>query len=99
MSLRQFRTAFRLSLAALCLAALLGPGAGLAADAPRPLLAKGQAPVPWWFGFKFNAASFPLCGGGADTRACLFGGTKQSYPKSEGFSQQFIFASPGQPLA
>jgi hypothetical protein len=56
-------------------------------DAPSPLL-KANAPVDWWFVFKFNAASFPGCGG--DQRACPFGGTVQPYKQ---FSQQFLYAS------
>jgi hypothetical protein len=43
--------------------------AGKPASAPAPLLKDGQ-PVEWWFGFKFNAGSFPGCGGAQ--RACLF---------------------------
>jgi hypothetical protein len=58
------------------------------ASAPTPLLKNGQ-PVDWWFVFKFNTKSFPGCGGGAQ-RACLFGGTVQSYTD---FSQQFAYAS------
>lgn len=56
--------------------------------APVPLLAPGQ-PVNWWFVFKFNAASFPECGGDVQ-RTCLFGGSVQPY---ESFSQQFVYAS------
>lgn len=55
---------------------------------PSPLLADGQ-PVDWWFVFKFNTESFPGCGSSAQ-RACLFGGTVQTY---KNFSQQFAFAS------
>jgi Deoxyribonuclease II len=55
---------------------------------PSPLLADGQ-PVDWWFVFKFNAESFPACGGSAQ-RACLFGGIVQKY---KNFGQQFAFAS------
>jgi hypothetical protein len=55
---------------------------------PVPLLKVGQ-PVDWWFVFKFNAGSFPGCGG-TDQRSCPFGGTVQSYKQ---FSQQFAFAS------
>jgi len=57
------------------------------ASAPAPLLKAGQ-PVDWWFVFKFNAESFPDCGG--PQRACPFGGTVQPYTH---FSQQFGFAS------
>jgi len=67
----------------LCVASL----AAQSANVPAPLLKSGQ-PVDWWFAFKFNAGSFPNCAGGAQ-RACLFGGTVQSYE----FSQQFAFAS------
>jgi hypothetical protein len=55
--------------------------------APVPLLKSGQ-PVNWWFVFKFNAASFPECGG--VQRTCLFGGSVQPYKT---FGQQFVFAS------
>ncbi len=55
--------------------------------APVPLLQTGQ-PVDWWFVFKFNAASFPECGG--FPRTCPFGGTVQPY---KSFGQQFAFAS------
>jgi hypothetical protein len=55
---------------------------------PTPLLKTGQA-VDWWFVFKFNAESFPGCGGTAQ-RACPFGGKVQPYKH---FSQQFAFAS------
>jgi len=61
-----------------------------AAGAPTPLLKSGQ-PVDWWVVFKFNAKSFPGCGGSASV-ACLFGGTPQDYGK---FSQQFVYASSG----
>jgi hypothetical protein len=57
-------------------------------SAPTPLLNASQ-PVDWWVAFKFNAASFPGCGGGAQ-RTCTFGGTVQPY---QAFSQQFAFAS------
>jgi len=60
------------------------------ATAPTPLLNSGQ-PVDWWFVFKFNAEALPGCGGAAQ-RACLFGGTVQTYKR---FSQQFAFASSG----
>jgi hypothetical protein len=57
------------------------------APAPVPLLGNGQA-VDWWFAFKFNAKSFPDCGG--IQRQCPFGGTVQSYSS---YGQQFVFAS------
>ncbi len=53
---------------------------------------KSGQPVDWWFVFKFNAASFPGCGGAQ--RACPFGGTVERY---KSFSQQFVFASSGDP--
>lgn len=43
---------------------------------PAPLLQTGH-PVDWWFVFKFNAASFPSCGG--QQRDCVFGGDVQPY--------------------
>jgi hypothetical protein len=67
----------------LCVASL----AAQSASAPTPLLKSGQS-VDWWFVFKFNAESFPGCGGAE--RACLFGGTVQPYRE---FSQQFAYAS------
>lgn len=78
MSLQFFRR--RLLLFA-CVASLA------AQEAPVPLLSSGQ-PVDWWFVFKFNAESFPECGGAQ--RTCAFGGTVQRYKT---FSQQFAFAS------
>ncbi len=57
------------------------------AAAPEPLLAPGHA-VKWWFVFKFNAAKFGGCSGGA-TRSCPFGGTVQDYV----YGQQFVYAS------
>ncbi len=66
----------------MCCAAALA-----AQEAPVPLLASGQ-PVNWWFVFKFNAESFPQCGG--PLRTCLFGGAVQPY---RSFGQQFAFAS------
>lgn len=68
----------------LCIASL----AAQPASAPTPLLKSGQ-PVDWWFVFKFNAETLPGCAGTAQ-RACLFGGTVQTYKH---FSQQFAFAS------
>ena len=72
-----------------CLAVLLLCLGSAVADAPTPLLKKGDA-VDWWFVFKFNATSFPGCGGTAE-RACIFGGKKQNYGRR--FSQQFVYAS------
>lgn len=71
---------FRLSLAFCCLTLT-------AQQAPTPLLNVAQ-PVDWWFAFKFNAESFPKCGG--VPRTCPFGGTVQRYKY---FGQQFVFAS------
>ena len=61
--------------------------------APTPLLAQGQ-PVDWWFVFKFNAHSFPGCGGTAK-RSGLFGGEPRDYHGH--FSQQFVYASSANP--
>jgi hypothetical protein len=33
------------------------------AESPGPVLQKGEAPVDWWFVFKFTAQAFPGCGG------------------------------------
>ena len=63
-----------------------------ACTTPSPLLQRGR-PVDWWVVFKFNAATFPGCGGSA-TRACPFGGDVQSY---KDFSQQFAYASSESP--
>lgn len=68
----------------LCACLLLGQDI----PAPVPLLKTGQ-PVNWWFVFKFNAGSFPECGGGIQ-RTCLFGGVVQPYKV---FGQQYVFAS------
>jgi hypothetical protein len=85
---------FRSAVLSISLIAVSAPCAGVsAADAPVPLLQAGK-PVDWWFAFKFNTASFPLCPG-TETRACTFGGTVQTYP--ENFSQQFIYASRDHP--
>jgi Deoxyribonuclease II len=65
-----------------------------AADsAPVPLLEKGH-PVGWWFVFKFNAKTFPGCGGTAEERVCTFGGEPQTYQ----YSQQFVFATSEAPM-
>ncbi|MGA2259393.1 MAG: deoxyribonuclease II family protein [Thermoguttaceae bacterium] len=73
-----------------CLMMFLGVAslAAQSANVPTPLMKSGQ-PVDWWFVFKFNAESFPGCGGGGQ-RACPFGGTVQPYNE---FSQQFAYAS------
>ena len=62
------------------------------AGGPAPLVAKGH-PVTWWLVFKFNSSVFPGCAAGAE-RACIFGGTAQSYKH---FSQQYVFASSESP--
>jgi hypothetical protein len=62
-----------------------------AADAPVPLLAKGH-PVEWWFVFKFNASSFPGCGGGANEELTCRFDTAAAH-RTSGFSQQFVYAS------
>ncbi len=59
-----------------------------AAEAPTPLLDKGD-PVDWWFVFKFNTASFPHCKGDAK-ESCVFGGTVQKYKQ---WGQQYVYAS------
>jgi hypothetical protein len=74
-----------LSVSLIALLAITLPAAD--APAPVPLLKSGQ-PVDWWFVFKFNAESFPSCGG--SQRTCAFGGTVQPYWS---FGQQFAFAS------
>jgi len=67
---------------------VVGP-AHAAQGAPVPLLETGR-PVDWWFVFKFNATSFPGCGGAfTDNRSCPFGGEVQKYR----FSQQFVYAT------
>lgn len=63
-----------------------------AQEAVTPLLKTGQ-PVDWWFVFKFNAESFPGCGGAQ--RTCPFGGTVERYKY---FGQQFAFASSADPM-
>jgi hypothetical protein len=77
--------------AALAALALLAASSAHAADAPVPLLAKGQA-VDWWFAFKFNSSkTFAGCGDATkEARQCPFGGTVQT---KSGFGQQFAFAS------
>jgi hypothetical protein len=60
---------------------------------PDPLLEKGH-PVNWWFVFKFNAATFPGCGGTAKPD-CIFGGKAQDYQGK--YSQQFVYASSESP--
>ncbi|WP_440029570.1 deoxyribonuclease II family protein [Chromobacterium amazonense] len=78
--------------AALSLAAL----PALVHAAPSPML-DASHPVDWWFAFKFNAASFPGCGGSAQVDSCQFGGSPQDYTSGNGFSQQFVYASSSQP--
>ncbi len=62
-------------------------GQQLLQSAPAALL-KSSQPVDWWFVFKFNAESFPDCGGAQ--RMCAFGGTVERY---KSYSQQFAFGS------
>ncbi len=63
---------------------------GFAWSAPEPISQSGQPkPVDWWFTFKFNAKSFPQCGGDVK-RACTFGGIVQPY---KAFGQQYVFAA------
>jgi hypothetical protein len=71
-----------------CIAVLLLFLGSAGADAPIPLLKKGDG-VDWWFVFKFNSTSFPDCGGSAK-RDCIFGGKVQNYAR---FSQQFVYAT------
>jgi hypothetical protein len=75
--------------ASVCFSALLLCAGYAAADAPVPLLKAGGGGLDWWFVFKFNASSFPSCGGSAK-RACIFGGEVQNYAR---FSQQFVYAT------
>lgn len=78
------RTSLRCLAVSLCIASL-----GLQAQGvPTPLL-KVRQPVDWWVVFKFNAGSFPGCGGSAKV-TCAFGGTPQPYGS---FSQQYVYAS------
>ena len=83
---------FSLVLFCACGSLSITPRAVSAADAPGPLLEKGKA-VDWWFVYKFNAQTFPLCGPEQDDdtadRACPFGGKPAPYKNS----QQFVFAS------
>ncbi len=58
-----------------------------------PLLSKGKA-VDWWFIFKFNAGSFPGCGG-TSKRKGIFGGKVHDY--HGWYSQQYIYASSANP--
>jgi Deoxyribonuclease II len=84
-SIKRFRSALiRLSIL-LCALATLPEAVGQ--SAPTPLLEQGH-PAGWWFVFKFNAASFPSCGG--VQRQCIFGGDIRPYAS---FGQQYVFAS------
>jgi hypothetical protein len=76
--------------AILCAGSLAGAQPA-SSDAPAPLLQAGH-PVDWWFVFKFNAASFPACGG--PERTCLFGGDVQPY---QSFGQRYVVASSENP--
>jgi hypothetical protein len=65
--------------------------AALAAEAgaPVPLLSRDE-PVDWWFAFKFNADTFPQCGGPRPT--CIF--DREADPvEGKPTGQQFVFAS------
>ena len=57
---------------------------------PCPMAAQGH-PVLWWFVFKFNAKSFPACGGAS--RTCPFGGEVQTTAAYSKFGQQYVFAT------
>jgi hypothetical protein len=78
-------------LAVLVLCAGTAGAQPLSSTAPVPLLQAGH-PIDWWFVFKFNAASFPACGG--QERQCLFGGDVQPY---QSFGQQYVVASSENP--
>ena len=85
-----FWASLRICLWVLILSEVLRHEAGAqepAAAAPAPLLQADRG-VDWWFVFKFNAKSFPGCGGAVHA-SCPFGGT----PVNEKLSQQFVFAS------
>ena len=78
---------------------LAGPGLIVAAagpawpanERPAPLLSKGDAPVDWWFVFKFSSQqSFAGCGADTGPRTCIFGGRVQAKDR---FGQQFVVAS------
>jgi hypothetical protein len=84
----RFVRAAMLAAALLALSFASAPNTATAADSPAPLLSQGK-PVDWWFIFKFNTASFPLCDNGAP-RVCSFGGNAENYKQ---WSQQFAFAS------
>ncbi|MGC0154046.1 deoxyribonuclease II family protein [Chromobacterium vaccinii] len=79
-----------------CLGLTLAAAALCGHAAPSPLL-DASHPVNWWFAFKFNAASFPGCGGGAAVNSCQFGGNPQTYTSGSSYSQQYIYASSSQP--
>ena len=68
----RFKTFVRVTLILLSLTTYSGyGGTGYAADAPAPLLKKGQ-PVDWWFVFKLNSAQ------GAETNShTTTGGTHE----------------------
>ena len=90
----RFKIALQVTLVFVCLTVFSGyPGnvgyAWATGEAPTPLLEKGH-PVDWWFVFKFNAKSFPGCGGSdSEQMACSFGGDVQHYTTG----QQYIYAS------
>ena len=90
----RFKIVLQVTLVFVCLTVFSGyPGnvgyAWATGEAPTPLLEKGH-PVDWWFVFKFNAKSFPGCGGSdSEQMACSFGGDVQHYTTG----QQYIYAS------
>lgn len=92
--LTRFKIVLQITLVFVCLTVFSGyPGnvgyAWATGEAPTPLLEKGH-PVDWWFVFKFNAKSFPGCGGSDnEQQACSFGGDVQHYTTG----QQFVYAS------
>ncbi|AOZ51096.1 deoxyribonuclease II family protein [Chromobacterium vaccinii] len=79
-----------------CLSLALAAAALQSHAAPSPLL-DASHPVDWWFAFKFNAYSFPGCGGAAPVNRCQFGGAPQGYTSAGSYSQQYIYASSSQP--
>ena len=98
---RRTRTIFRITACLVCACVLavspwdIAPAVadnGQPTTAPAPLLAKDH-PVDWWFVLKFNAKTFPQCGGGETLQSCPFGGTVQTYASS----QQFVVASSEEP--
>jgi hypothetical protein len=83
----------RWRLFAVCVSALLAATTLAAVGEPAPLLANGTS-VDWFFVYKFNTKSFPMCSAGA-ARACPFGGHPIDY--KSGFGQQYVVASSADP--